>query len=154
MKKPTNIKHAPADATHWAPEQDEWVEAYYRKDRDGLWYCVSDYWASDVDQRPHGFAAQAWRKKPIYPLSKMRPLDQLILIDTFVEEVTKPEPIEPRQAELDKADAERYRFLKTFTHFDTALEAYCGMDMLDPNPESNGDYIDDTIDKVMKERYK
>ena len=78
MKTPTNINHAPADATHWAPETDDWLEAYYRHEN-GLWYCVSDYWASDVDERPYGMPSKSWKNDGQESLK--RPLTDLIPLE-------------------------------------------------------------------------
>lgn len=78
MKTPTNISNAPKDATHWAPETDNWLEAYYRLEN-GLWYHVSDYWASDVDERPWGMPAQNWKNNGSVRLK--RPTTDLIPIE-------------------------------------------------------------------------
>lgn len=80
MNKPTNINNAPKNATHWAPETDRFLEAYYRHEN-GLWYVVSDYWASDVDERPYGYPAKNWNTggEPTLkrPSTDLIPLEQL-----------------------------------------------------------------------------
>ena len=77
MKCPTNIEHMPEGATHWAPETDNWLEGWYRLE-DGLWYHVNQYWASDVDERPYGMPADAWKNKGSPVLT--RPLWDLVEI--------------------------------------------------------------------------
>ena len=80
MNKPTNINNAPNNATHWAPETDQWIESYYRLEK-GLWYCVNDYWASDVDERPYGRAAKKWSLDGVpllqRPFNDLTPLSEL-----------------------------------------------------------------------------
>lgn len=80
MDKPTNIANAPKDATHWAPETDKYLECYYRLEN-GLWYHVNDYWASDVDVRSYGLAAQNWKHRGSHvlhrPLTDLIPLEKL-----------------------------------------------------------------------------
>lgn len=80
MNKPTNIEHAPKDATHWAPETNDWLECYYRYEN-GLWYFVNYYWASDVDERPTGIPAHAWRENGVEDL--LRPMTDIIEIGEF-----------------------------------------------------------------------
>lgn len=80
MNRPTNIKHAPKDATHWAPETDDWLEGYYRY-QDGKWYHVNYYWASDVDERPTGLPAQSWKNDGTDTL--LRPLTDLVPLEQF-----------------------------------------------------------------------
>ena len=81
MKYPTNISHMPEGATHWAPETDNWLEAWYRFE-DGLWYQVNQYWAYDVAERPYGMPAAGWKGAGV-PVLK-RPISDLTSVEDFV----------------------------------------------------------------------
>lgn len=80
VNKPTDINNAPKDATHWAPETDDWQECYYRFDN-GLWYQVNNYWASDVEERPYGHPAKHWK---VFGMKELkRPMTDLVAIEKF-----------------------------------------------------------------------
>ena len=74
MIKLPKLANAPEGATHWAPDSDGWAESWYRLE-DGLWYCINDYWASDIAERPYGMAAKSWKEDGAEKL--IRPLEEL-----------------------------------------------------------------------------
>lgn len=80
MKSPTNINNAPKDATHWAPETDQWPECWYRFE-DGLWYTLCDYWADAIDEYPWSPPAKNWNTKSKGVLVLKRPLTELIPLE-------------------------------------------------------------------------
>lgn len=79
MDTKPDISKAPPGATHWAPESGRYPETWYRYDGNA-WYCIPDYWASDVVECPNGQAAKMW---DIYPIAVRRPMSHLISLDTL-----------------------------------------------------------------------
>lgn len=79
MDTKPDISKAPPGATHWAPEKDQFAESWYRYEGDE-WFCVNDYWASDVTERPYGHAAKKWANDAI---RLKRPMSDLISLDTL-----------------------------------------------------------------------
>lgn len=75
-----DLSKGPKDATHWAPETDKYLECWYRLEA-GLWYCVNAYWGDDVDERPYGMPAKAWKTigKPTLdrPTTDLIPVSEL-----------------------------------------------------------------------------
>lgn len=69
-----DISKAPPGATHWAPDSGQFCESWYRQEGD-LWFCINDYWASDVTERPYGRPAKQWNDNPV---RIQRPMSDLI----------------------------------------------------------------------------
>lgn len=80
FKPEPNMSHKPEGATHWAAQTDDWLECWYRLEN-GLWYMITEYWATDIAERPYGMPAKSWKEDGVTELK--RPLSDLVNLNEY-----------------------------------------------------------------------